>query len=180
MSRDKPAITILWAYQSVCILWFDSLLSLMTEQHHDDLIFRKYNFIRLCQKQWISLKTGCCFHYIALLFFIKVLLALVTDTVTCTRQRWFLLAFGAWRVFILGPGSNAHWCSRRKNTKRIKPRSDVPLKSDLCVNPIEIRSYLNTLNGNELHEIWFVQIRFELHVVWNTIQIDTDKVKMHH
>ncbi len=42
-----------------------------------------------------------------------------------------------------------------------------------CANPIEIRSYLDSLNSNELHEIRFVQIRFELHsyVVWNPIQI---------
>ncbi len=45
----------------------------MTEQHHDDLVFGKYYFIRLHQKQRISLKTGCCSHYIALLYFVKVL-----------------------------------------------------------------------------------------------------------
>ncbi len=39
----------------------------------------------------------------------------------------------------------------------------VSPKSDFCANPIEIRSYLNSLNGNELHEIRFVQICFELH-----------------
>ncbi len=32
VSRDKLAITLLWPYQSVCVLLFDSLLSLMTEQ----------------------------------------------------------------------------------------------------------------------------------------------------
>uniref|UniRef100_A0A673NH20 non-specific serine/threonine protein kinase n=1 Tax=Sinocyclocheilus rhinocerous TaxID=307959 RepID=A0A673NH20_9TELE len=38
-------------------------------------------------------------------------------------------------------------------------------------NPIEIRSYLDSLNANKLHEIRFVQICFELHlyVVWNPI-----------
>ncbi len=38
---------------------------------------------------------------------------------------------------------------------------------------VQIRSYLDSLNGNELHEIRFVQIRFELHsyVIWITIQI---------
>ncbi len=53
----------------------------------------------------------------------------------------------------------------------LKPRSDCQTKSDFCANPIEIRSYLNSLNGIELHEIQFVQIRFELHsyVVWNPI-----------
>ncbi len=55
----------------------------------------------------------------------------------------------------------------------VKPRSDCQPKSDFCANPIEIGSYLDSLNGNELHEIRFVQIRFELHsyVVWNPIQI---------
>ncbi len=55
----------------------------------------------------------------------------------------------------------------------LKPRSDCQPKSDFCANPIEIRSYLDSLNSNELHEIRFVQIRFELHsyVVWNPIQI---------
>ncbi len=44
-------------------------------------------------------------------------------------------------------------------------------RSKACPNPIEIRSYLDSLNGNKLHEIWFGQIRFELHsyVVWNLI-----------
>ncbi len=63
---------------------------------------------------------------------------------------------------------------QQKQTGRyLKPRSDCQPKSDFCANPIEIRSYLNSLNGNELHEIRFVQIRFELHsyVVWNPIQI---------
>ncbi len=32
VSGDKLAITLLWPYQPVCILLFDSLLSLMTEQ----------------------------------------------------------------------------------------------------------------------------------------------------
>ncbi len=70
----------LWPYQPICILLFDSLLSLMTEQltndqlvQHNDLVFGKYYFICLRQKQWISLKTGCCSHYIALLYFVKVL-----------------------------------------------------------------------------------------------------------
>ncbi len=51
----------------------------------------------------------------------------------------------------------------------LKPCSDCQPKSDFCANPIEILSYLDSLNGNELHEIRFVQIRFELHsyVVWN-------------
>ncbi len=75
VSRDKLAITLLWPYQPICVLLFDSLLSLMTEQltNHDDLVFGKYYFIRLRQKQHISLKTGCCSHYIALLYFVKVL-----------------------------------------------------------------------------------------------------------
>ncbi len=57
--------------------------------------------------------------------------------------------------------------------KSHKPCSDCQPKSDFCANPIEIRSYLDSLNGNELHEIRFVKIRFELHsyVVWNPIQI---------
>ncbi len=52
-----------------------------------------------------------------------------------------------------------------------QPRSDCQPKSNFYANPIEIQSYLDSLNGNELHEIWFVQIRFELHsyVVWNAI-----------
>ncbi len=55
----------------------------------------------------------------------------------------------------------------------LEPRSDCQPKSDFCANPIEIRSYLNGLNGNKLPEIRFLQIRFELHsyVVWNPIQI---------
>ncbi len=54
-----------------------------------------------------------------------------------------------------------------------KPRSDCQPKSDFFANPIEIRSYLDSLNGSKLHEIRFEQIRFELHsyVVWNPIQI---------
>ncbi len=50
----------------------------------------------------------------------------------------------------------------------LKPRSDCQPKSNFCAIPIEIRSYLNSLNGNELHEICF-----ELHsyVVWNPILI---------
>ncbi len=56
----------------------------------------------------------------------------------------------------------------RKVSKDVKS-----LVQTVSPNPIEIRSYLNSLNGNELHEIRFVQIRFELHsyVVWNPIQI---------
>ncbi len=51
--------------------------------------------------------------------------------------------------------------------------SDCQPKSDFCADPIEIWSYLNSLNGNKLHEIWFLQIRFELrsNVVWKPIQI---------
>ncbi len=44
----------------------------MTEQRHDDLVFGKYYFIRLCQTTNLF-KTGCCFHYIALLYFVGML-----------------------------------------------------------------------------------------------------------
>ncbi len=49
---------------------------------------------------------------------------------------------------------------------RLKPRSDCQPKS-------EIRSYLDSMNGSELHEIRFVQIHLELHsyVFWNPIKI---------
>ncbi len=56
---------------------------------------------------------------------------------------------------------------------RLKPRSGCQPKSVFCANPTEIRSYLDSLNGSELHEIRFVQIHLELHsyVFWNPIKI---------
>ncbi len=41
VSRDK--LELLWPYQPVCILLFDSFMSLMTEQvtNHDELILGK-------------------------------------------------------------------------------------------------------------------------------------------
>ncbi len=52
-----------------------------------------------------------------------------------------------------------------------KPRSDCQPKSNFYANQIEIQSYLDSLNGNELHEIQFAQIRFDLHsyVFWKAI-----------
>ncbi len=78
-------------------------------------------------------------------------------------------------IFVSTPFGKNNWNQSLPVTMNefLKPRSDCQPKSDFCADPIEIRSYLNSLNGNELHEIRFVQIRFELHsyVVWNPIQI---------
>ncbi len=50
--------------------------------------------------------------------------------------------------------------------KWLKPRSECQPKSDFCANQIEIWSYLNSLNGNELHEIRIVQIVSRFISMW--------------
>ncbi len=56
-------------------------------------------FIRLWQKQQIPFKTGCCSHYIALLYFRKVLPANWQLTLLHILTN---VSFGVWRVLILG------------------------------------------------------------------------------
>ncbi len=90
-------------------------------------------------------------------------------------QLWLL-----WTVFVTGKYGCFCFvlfccfvCFGVWQTSVIKASFRLSAKIDFCANPIEIRSYLDSLNGNELHEIRFVQIRFELHsyAVWNPIQI---------
>ncbi len=72
MSGDKIAITLLLPYQSCGILLFDSLVTYVRTANHDDLVLCKILFYSLMSETANLFKTGCCFHYIALLYFVKV------------------------------------------------------------------------------------------------------------
>ncbi len=102
MSRDKLAIT-LWPYQPVCILLFDSLLSFMTEQLITMILSSKRLLYSITSETANLFKNWLLFSLHCISIFRKSFTRqLATDTVTFTHQRKFLLAFGAWRVF-LGP-----------------------------------------------------------------------------
>ncbi len=68
----RLAITLLWPYQPVCIYYLILSCRLWTA-NHDELVFGEIVVFAYVRNSEYLLKTGCCSHHIALLYFIKVL-----------------------------------------------------------------------------------------------------------